>query len=50
MGGHQPLRPEVYARMPPGVRELMPGVTGRRRSDVYEYEKAPRAEARARAA
>ena len=37
MGGHQPLQPDVYARMPPQVQELMPGVTGRNRADVYEY-------------
>ena len=41
MGGHQPLQPQVYERMPPQVRELMPGVTGSRREDVYEYSKAP---------
>jgi len=44
MGGHQPLQPDVYGRMPPAVRELMPGVTGRRREDVYEYSTAPRVE------
>ena len=36
MGGHQPLQPQVYERMPPQVRELMPGVTGKSRDDVYE--------------
>ena len=34
MGGHQPLQPRVYERMPPQVRELMPGVTGRTRENV----------------
>ena len=41
-GGHQPLWPETYARMPPEVQRLMPGLHGRRREELYEWEQAQR--------
>ena len=41
-GGHQPLWPETYARMPPEVQRLMPGLHGRRRGELYEWEQAQR--------
>ena len=41
-GGHQPLWPETYARMPPEVQRLMPGLHGRRRGGLYEWEQAQR--------
>jgi ectoine hydroxylase-related dioxygenase (phytanoyl-CoA dioxygenase family) len=41
-GGHQPLWPETYARMPPRVQRLMVGIHGHDRSEHYEWEKAVR--------
>ena len=41
-GGHQPLWPETYARMPPEVQRLMPGLHGPRRGELYEWEQAQR--------
>ena len=37
-GGHQPLWPETYARMPPEVQRLMPGVHARERDHRYEWQ------------
>ena len=35
-GGHQPLWPETYARLPQEYRALVPGRQGRLRGEVYE--------------
>jgi hypothetical protein len=35
-GGHQPVWPETYDRMPPEMQKLCPGRLARRRDDVYE--------------
>ena len=35
-GGHQPLWPETYERMPPEMQALCVGKRARRREDVYE--------------
>jgi ectoine hydroxylase-related dioxygenase (phytanoyl-CoA dioxygenase family) len=35
-GGHQPVWPETYARMPPGMRSLIGHRRGHSRSEVYE--------------
>ena len=35
-GGHQPVWPETYARMPESMQQLCPGRLGRTRDDVYE--------------
>lgn len=35
-GGHQPLWPETYERMPEEFRRLCPGLLGRHRADRYE--------------
>jgi len=37
-GGHQPLWPETYARMPPEVQRIMVGRHGRDRRDMYEWQ------------
>jgi ectoine hydroxylase-related dioxygenase (phytanoyl-CoA dioxygenase family) len=36
-GGHQPLWPETYERMPPEMKRLCPGRLGHNRADVYEH-------------
>ncbi len=36
-GGHQPLWPETYERMPPEMKRLCPGRLGHDRADVYEH-------------
>ena len=41
-GGHQPLWPETYARMPPEVQRLMVGLHSRERRTAYEWEETPR--------
>lgn len=35
-GGHQPIWPETYERMPPQMRQLCPGKLGRSRAELYE--------------
>lgn len=35
-GGHQPVWPETYRRMPPEMKRLCPGRLGRNRADLYE--------------
>lgn len=35
-GGHQPVWPETYERMPPEMKRLCPGRLGRNRADLYE--------------
>lgn len=35
-GGHQPIWPETYDRMPPEMQALCPGIRGKKREDVYE--------------
>jgi hypothetical protein len=35
-GGHQPIWPETYARMPEDMKALCPGLQGRNRNDLYE--------------
>jgi hypothetical protein len=35
-GGHQPVWPETWARMPQAMRELLPQRRGRERAEVYE--------------
>jgi ectoine hydroxylase-related dioxygenase (phytanoyl-CoA dioxygenase family) len=35
-GGHQPIWPETYERMPPEMQQLCPGLLGRNRADRYE--------------
>jgi ectoine hydroxylase-related dioxygenase (phytanoyl-CoA dioxygenase family) len=35
-GGHQPLWPETYERMPEATQRLCPGRQGREREKVYE--------------
>jgi ectoine hydroxylase-related dioxygenase (phytanoyl-CoA dioxygenase family) len=35
-GGHQPVWPETYARMPAEMKRLCPGLQGRNRSERYE--------------
>ena len=35
-GGHQPIWPETYRRMPEGMKRLCPGRFGYSRADVYE--------------
>lgn len=42
MGGHQPMFPSEYEKMPPAVRDYLPRVTGYDRSDAYEYHAVPR--------
>jgi len=37
-GGHQPLWPDTYSRMPPEVQRLMPGVHARERDHRYEWQ------------
>lgn len=37
-GGHQPIWPETYARMPDKIKRLCPGLQGRHRSERYERE------------
>ena len=38
-GGHQPVWPETFERMPPEMQQLCPGRLGRRREDVYEVSR-----------
>ena len=42
MGGHQPVFPTEYEKMPPAVRDYLPRVTGYDRHDAYEYHAVPR--------
>ena len=35
-GGHQPVWPETYQRMPPQMQQLCPGKQGRNRAELYE--------------
>lgn len=35
-GGHQPIWPETYQRMPAAMQRLCPGRLGRNRADLYE--------------
>ena len=35
-GGHQPIWPETYERMPPEMQQLCPGLLGHNRADRYE--------------
>ena len=35
-GGHQPIWPETYARMPPEMKRLCPGLLGHTRAERYE--------------
>ena len=42
MGGHQPVWPSEYQKMPSAVREYLPRVTGYDRHDAYEYHARPR--------
>ncbi len=35
-GGHQPIWPEVFAKMPPHLQELLPQRKGHSRAEVYE--------------
>lgn len=41
-GGHQPLWPETYARMPPDVQRLMVGLHGKERRTMYEWQAVPK--------
>jgi hypothetical protein len=43
-GGHQPVWPETYERMPEEMRRLCPGRLGRRREEVYESRPPAKAE------
>jgi ectoine hydroxylase-related dioxygenase (phytanoyl-CoA dioxygenase family) len=42
MGGHQPIHPPHYKRIPEAVREYLPRVTGFDRHDAYEYQAVAR--------
>tara|TARA_B100000749_G_C18221587_1_gene380404 strand:- start:18 stop:662 length:645 start_codon:yes stop_codon:yes gene_type:complete len=35
-GGHQPVWPETFYKMPPEMQQLCPGRLGRKREDLYE--------------
>ena len=38
-GGHQPVWPETFERMPPQMQQLCPGKLGQNRADLYEIRR-----------
>lgn len=38
-GGHQPVWPETFERMPPEMQQLCPGKLGRSRAELYEVRR-----------
>jgi len=38
-GGHQPIWPETYERMPPQMQQLCTGKQGRSRTELYEIKR-----------